>query len=87
MPFVRMVRNALCCRAHGRGTHPVAAQENISSFLKGCRALGVPEHDLFCTADLYEGKGMMQARAAAASARRPAPRASHLPAAARRRRC
>jgi len=32
--------------------------ENISNFLKACRVLGVPEHDLFETVDLYEEKDM-----------------------------
>lgn len=30
--------------------------ENISNFLKACRAVGVAEHSLFETVDLYEGK-------------------------------
>lgn len=30
--------------------------ENISNFIRGCRALGVPEYSLFETVDLYEGK-------------------------------
>lgn len=33
-------------------------QENISAFLKAARGLGVPEHDVFCTPDLFEGKNM-----------------------------
>ena len=32
--------------------------ENISSFLRACRVLGVSEHDLFETVDLYEEKSM-----------------------------
>lgn len=32
--------------------------ENISSFLRACRALGVSEHDLFETVDLFEEKDM-----------------------------
>ncbi len=32
--------------------------ENISNFLKACRAFGVPEHDLFETVDLYDEKDM-----------------------------
>lgn len=30
--------------------------ENVSNFLKACRAVGVAEHSLFETVDLYEGK-------------------------------
>ncbi|CAM9244857.1 unnamed protein product, partial [Ectocarpus fasciculatus] len=30
--------------------------ENISNFIRGCRAIGVPEYSLFETVDLYEGK-------------------------------
>ncbi|CAN0113384.1 unnamed protein product [Scytosiphon promiscuus] len=30
--------------------------ENVSNFLKSCRAVGVAEHSLFETVDLYEGK-------------------------------
>mmetsp|Transcript_24662 Transcript_24662/g.36332 ORF Transcript_24662/g.36332 Transcript_24662/m.36332 type:complete len:425 (-) Transcript_24662:182-1456(-) len=33
---------------------PFMQMENISAFLKACRAVGVPEHDLFETVDLYE---------------------------------
>ncbi|CAM9553569.1 unnamed protein product [Ectocarpus sp. 4 AP-2014] len=32
--------------------------ENISSFLSGCRRVGVPEHSLFDTKDLYEKRDM-----------------------------
>ncbi|KAG1472041.1 hypothetical protein G6F56_001773 [Rhizopus delemar] len=34
--------------------------ENISIFLKGAEALGVPKHDLFQTIDLFEKKNMTQ---------------------------
>lgn len=37
---------------------PFKQMENISNFLKGCRTLGIPEHDLFETVDLYEQKDM-----------------------------
>lgn len=30
--------------------------ENISNFIRGCRAIGVPEYSLFETVDLFEGK-------------------------------
>jgi hypothetical protein len=33
--------------------------ENISNFIKACRALGVPEHGLFTTPDLYDGKSIV----------------------------
>lgn len=32
--------------------------ENISNFLRGCRALGVPSFDCFETLDLYDEKNM-----------------------------
>lgn len=34
--------------------------ENISMFLRGAEALGVPKHDLFQTVDLFEKKNMTQ---------------------------
>lgn len=34
--------------------------ENISIFLRGAEALGVPKHDLFQTIDLFEKKNMTQ---------------------------
>ncbi|KAG0735157.1 hypothetical protein G6F57_007958 [Rhizopus arrhizus] len=39
---------------------PFIQMENISIFLKGAEALGVPKHDLFQTIDLYEKKNMTQ---------------------------
>jgi hypothetical protein len=30
--------------------------ENVSNFIRACRALGVPEFELFETVDLYEQK-------------------------------
>ncbi|KAI7861415.1 calponin homology domain-containing protein [Spinellus fusiger] len=49
----------------GKGKHKVSAMpfiqmENISTFLSGAEALGVPKHDLFQTVDLYERKNMTQ---------------------------
>jgi hypothetical protein len=35
---------------------PFKQMENISNFLKGCRVLGVAEHSLFETVDLFEEK-------------------------------
>mmetsp|Transcript_7826 Transcript_7826/g.11816 ORF Transcript_7826/g.11816 Transcript_7826/m.11816 type:complete len:301 (+) Transcript_7826:134-1036(+) len=35
---------------------PFMQMENISNFLKNCRTLGVAEHSLFETVDLYEAK-------------------------------
>ena len=32
--------------------------ENVSNFLKACRAVGVAEYSLFETVDLYEGKDL-----------------------------
>ena len=37
---------------------PFKQMENISNFLKACRTLGVAEHDLFETVDLFEGKDL-----------------------------
>lgn len=37
---------------------PFKQMENISNFLKGCRTLGIPEHDLFETVDLFEQKDL-----------------------------
>lgn len=37
---------------------PFKQMENISAFLKACRALGVKEYDLFETVDLFEEKDM-----------------------------
>lgn len=36
--------------------------ENISKFLIGAEALGVPKHDLFQTVDLYEKKNIIQVK-------------------------
>ncbi|CAM9101703.1 unnamed protein product [Phaeothamnion confervicola] len=35
---------------------PFKQMENVSAFLRACRAVGVPEHSLFETVDLYEQK-------------------------------
>lgn len=37
---------------------PFKQMENISNFLKACRAVGVAEHSLFETVDLFEGKDL-----------------------------
>jgi len=37
---------------------PFKQMENVSNYLKACRTLGVAEHDLFETVDLYEQKDM-----------------------------
>ena len=39
---------------------PFIQMENISNFLVAARTLGVPDHDLFRTVDLYEGKNLNQ---------------------------
>ncbi|KAI8889209.1 hypothetical protein K501DRAFT_208668 [Backusella circina FSU 941] len=39
---------------------PFIQMENISIFLRGADALGVPKHDLFQTVDLFEKKNMTQ---------------------------
>lgn len=37
---------------------PFKQMENISNFLKACRSVGVAEHSLFETVDLFEGKDL-----------------------------
>ena len=37
---------------------PFKQMENISNFLRACRAVGVAEHSLFETVDLFEGKDL-----------------------------
>ncbi|KAK3275365.1 hypothetical protein CYMTET_16500 [Cymbomonas tetramitiformis] len=37
---------------------PFMQMENISSYIDGCRSVGVPEPELFMTADLFEGKAI-----------------------------
>lgn len=39
---------------------PFKHRENIESYLKGCKALGVAETDLFVTTNLYEATNMVQ---------------------------
>ena len=41
------------------GTHQ---RENVTVFIKACRALGVREKDVFSTVDLYDAKDLRQAR-------------------------
>jgi hypothetical protein len=43
-------------RKIGASKMPFKQMENVSNFLKACRGLGVAEHDLFETVDLYEEK-------------------------------
>merc|ERR1712080_164924 len=33
-------------------------RENINKFLNGCRKIGIAEHSMFSTADLFEAKNM-----------------------------
>ena len=37
---------------------PFKQMENITAFLRACRTVGVSEHDLFETVDLYEEKDL-----------------------------
>jgi len=39
---------------------PFKERENIESYIKGCKALGMKEVDLFVTVDLYENQNMTQ---------------------------
>jgi hypothetical protein len=38
---------------------PFKQMENVTNFIKACRKLGVPEHGLFTTPDLYDGKSIV----------------------------
>jgi len=44
----------------GTGNAPFVQMENIGSYLKACQQLGLAQHDLFQTVDLYEAKNMGQ---------------------------
>ena len=66
MPFKQMVRccsgaRCLCVRSM-RAPVTSPFQENISNFLKACRALGMLEFEMFSTADLFEEKDITQVR-------------------------
>jgi len=50
-------RPGLVARVNKAGK-PFRERENISNFLKACRELGVHDHALFCTNDLYENKNL-----------------------------
>jgi len=39
---------------------PFVARENIAAYIGACKRVGVSEHDLFVTGDLYEGQSMKQ---------------------------
>lgn len=43
-----------------RSSMPFSQMENINAFLRTCKNWGLPEHDLFMTVDLYEGKNIPQ---------------------------
>jgi len=42
------------------GAMPFVQMENISSYLKACQSVGLANHDLFQTVDLFEAKNMNQ---------------------------
>jgi len=50
------------CKAVGvkyqTSTMPFKQMENISSYLTKCKELGIPQHSLFQTADLYDNTNM-----------------------------
>ena len=56
MPFKQMV--CLCFISHYIVVYASVLQENITAFLRGARALGMAEHDLFTTVALFEAKDM-----------------------------
>jgi len=43
-----------------KATMPFVARENIAAYIDACKRIGVSEHDLFVTGDLYEGQSMKQ---------------------------
>jgi len=43
-----------------KATMPFVARENIAAYIGACKRVGVSEHDLFVTGDLYEGQSMKQ---------------------------
>jgi len=56
--LVNKIKPGTVARINGDGK-PFKERENISNFLKACRAFGVQEHALFSTDDLYDGKNML----------------------------
>jgi len=42
------------------GKMPFVQMENIGAYIQACKKLGIPEHYLFVTVDLFEGKNMAQ---------------------------
>jgi len=42
------------------GKMPFVQMENIGAYIAACKKLGIPEHYLFVTVDLFEGKNMAQ---------------------------
>jgi hypothetical protein len=42
--------------------HSGSLQENIESYIKACKSLGIPDFELFMTVDLYEARNMNAVR-------------------------
>lgn len=53
----RVSPNSARCK---KSSMPFVQMENISQFLSFCAKLGIPQHDLFQTIDLYERKNVFQ---------------------------
>lgn len=56
--LMNVVRPGTVRRVNKSPGMPFKQMENISNFLKGCRAVGVPEYSLFETVDLFELKDL-----------------------------
>ncbi|CAM9435585.1 unnamed protein product [Chrysoparadoxa australica] len=57
LKLMNTIKPSLKLKVH-RSKIPYMQMENISTFLIACRKLGVAEHSLFETVDLYEGKDL-----------------------------
>jgi len=55
--LIKTLQPALIGRIE-RSAMPFKQRENVASYLEACATLGVPQHDLFMTVDLFEGKDL-----------------------------
>lgn len=56
--LVNVIKPGFVRRVNNSPGMPFKQMENISNFLKACRAFGVPEYSLFETVDLFELKDL-----------------------------
>lgn len=56
--LVNAIKPGFVRRVNNSPGMPFKQMENISNFLKACRAVGVPEYSLFETVDLFELKDL-----------------------------